>query len=87
MPKDIVGSQIPGIGPIVTGGEVRTVTADINVPNSPWRAQNSLSVVDGERARWLWVQLPQSGRRPLRDASSARISSTRDDDDSLFRYQ
>lgn len=42
--REVVGS-IPGIGPIVGGGEVRTTTPNIPVPNSPWRAQNSLSVV------------------------------------------
>lgn len=39
------GITIPGIGTIGGTGDVRTITPDINAPNSPWRAQNSTAVV------------------------------------------
>lgn len=39
------GVTIPGIGTIGGSGDVRTITPDINTPNSPWRAQNSSGVV------------------------------------------
>lgn len=39
------GITIPGIGTIGGTGDVRTITPDINTPNSPWRAQNSTAVV------------------------------------------